>query len=187
MYKEINTTVEYLKTGKIILYPTDTVWGIGCDATDARAVDRIYALKQRVESKSMIILVDSVEMLSKYVKEVPEVAFELIEQISNPLTIIYPNACRLAKNVIANDGSIAIRLVKHEFCSQLIHEFGKPIVSTSANISGMPTPSFFEQISSNITENVDYVVPLFHQKAEQVKPSTIIKLEEGGNYTIIRK
>lgn len=187
MQEELNITLKCLKEGKVILYPTDTVWGIGCDATDAKAVDKIYAIKQRAETKSMIVLVDSIEMLKNYVQEVPEVAVQLIENIKDPLTVIYPNAKRLAKNVIAEDGTIAIRLVRHDFCAELIRKLGKPIVSTSANISGMQTPMVFEQIDQKICDGVDHVVSLFHNKVERIKPSTIIKVLEDGSYTIIRK
>ena len=150
MKEIIQETVKYLKEGKTILYPTDTIWGVGCDATNSRAVQKVYKLKQRDETKSLIILLDHIDKLPLYLKEVPQVAYDLINNIENPLTIIYQNAKGLAKNVIAKDKSIAIRIVKNDFCRELIKAFGKPIVSTSANLSDEPTPLFFNQISAEI-------------------------------------
>ena len=187
MDKLIKETVKYLKAGKTILYPTDTIWGIGCDATNVKAVNRIYKLKERVESKSLIVLVCKVEALTKFMKVVPEITYDLIDSIDTPLTIIYPNAKNLAKNVIASDGTIAIRVVKNEFCQKLIEQFGKPIVSSSANISGEPSPLYFSKISKGIIEGVDYVVDLNEDSLQKVKPSTIIKLEANGEFQIIRK
>ena len=187
MEKEILNTVKALKAGKTILYPTDTIWGIGCDATSSRAVQKIYKLKERVESKSLIVLLDSAEKLPDYVEKVPEIAWDLIDSINTPLTIIYPNAKNLAKNVIAKDKTIAIRITKDEFCRRVIEMFKKPVVSSSANISGDTTPLMFNKISSRIIDDVDYIVELYHNKIKDVKPSTIIKLDVNGEFEIIRK
>ncbi len=186
MKEIIQETVKYLKEGKTILYPTDTIWGVGCDATNSRAVQKVYKLKQRDETKSLIILLDHIDKLSLYLKEVPQVAYDLINNIENPLTIIYQNAKGLAKNVIAKDKSIAIRIVKNDFCRELIKAFGKPIVSTSANLSDEPTPLFFNQISAEIKNSVDYVVDIDQHLINKVKPSTIIKLKVDGEFEIIR-
>jgi L-threonylcarbamoyladenylate synthase len=173
--EEIKKTLAYLESGKIILYPTDTIWGIGCDATNYQAVDRIYRLKQRVESKSMII------------KEVPEITMDLVGSISSPLTVIYQGAQGLAKNVIAADGSIAIRITKDEFCAELIRQFGKPIISTSANVSGTIDPVTFSQIPEVIKNGVDYAVDHHRDRIVKAKASRIIKLENNGEFTVIRK
>ncbi len=186
MKEIIQETVKYLKEGKTILYPTDTIWGVGCDATNSRAVQKVYKLKQRDETKSLIILLDHIDKLPLYLKEVPQVAYDLINNIENPLTIIYQNAKGLAKNVIAKDKSIAIRIVKNDFCRELIKAFGKPIVSTSANLSDEPTPLFFNQISAEIKNSVDYVVDIDQHLINKVKPSTIIKLKVDGEFEIIR-
>jgi L-threonylcarbamoyladenylate synthase len=186
MEQEIKNCLEVLRMGGTILYPTDTIWGIGCDATKRKAVDKIYRLKKRLETKSLIVLLDDPEKLKNYVRIVPGIAWDLMENVRSPLTIIYPNAQNLAKNVIAEDNSIAIRIVKNEFCQRLIHEFGKPIVSSSANISGEPTPFVFKNISSEIIRKVDYVVNLYQDHFQEVKPSRIIKLNESGEFHIIR-
>ncbi|MAZ92998.1 MAG: threonylcarbamoyl-AMP synthase [Lentimicrobiaceae bacterium] len=184
---EIEKSVRFLKEGKILLYPTDTVWGIGCDATNSIAITKIYKLKGRSESKGMIVLIDDQKRLSEYVKEVPPIAQDIIENSKLPLTIIYPGAKNLAKNIIAADGTIAIRIVKDEYCSELIKRLGKPIISTSANFSDMPTASSFDIIDKGIRSGVDYVVKVFQDKVKSVKTSTIIKLEKDGSFTVIRK
>jgi len=186
MKEIIKETIRVLREGKTILYPTDTIWGIGCDATSVKAVEKVYKLKQRIESKSLIILLDSVDVLHNYMKEVPAIAYDLIESMDSPLTIIYPDAIGLAKNVIANDRSIAIRVVKDEFCKELIRQFGKPIVSTSANISDKPTALSFSRISEKIKNEVDYTVNLYQNSINKAKPSTIIKLGVDGEFNIIR-
>ena len=183
---DIKKAVEYLKKGKIILYPTDTIWGIGCDATNSKAVQQIYKLKGRSETKSMIILLDSPDKLTSYVKDVPPIAYDLIKSSASPLTIVYPKARNLSKNLIAPDGSIAIRIVKGRFSGAMVREFGKPVVSTSANLSGQPSPALFHQISEDIINSVDYVAESFRNVIKTVKPSTIIKLEDNGKFTIIR-
>lgn len=175
----------FLKKGSTILYPTDTVWGLGCDATNEEAVKRIYKLKNREESKSLIILVDSIEMLQNHIESIPEKALETLRTSVRPTTIIYNNPKGLALNTIALDNTIAIRIPKDEFCIQLIKEFGKPIVSTSANVSGEPTPKSFSEISEAILKNVDYVVDL-HQEKIAEKSSTILKIE-GDDVIVIRE
>lgn len=185
--EEIKNTLVYLAKGKMILYPTDTIWGIGCDATNYNAVERIYKLKQRVETKSMIVLLDDAARLSDYVKEVPGIAVDLVNSIEKPLTVIYEGAKGLAKNVVAADGSIAIRVTKDEFCRELIRQFGKPIVSTSANISGTTDPVAFSQIPSAIMEGVDYVVDHNRDRIVKARASRIIRLFPGGEFTVIRK
>ncbi len=187
MEEEILNTVKALKAGKTILYPTDTIWGIGCDATGSRAVQKIYKLKERVESKSLIVLLDSAEKLPYYVEKIPKIAWDLINSIDTPLTIIYPNAKNLAKNVIAKDKTIAIRITKDEFCRRVIEMFKKPVVSSSANVSGDPSPIMYNKISNRIIEGIDYIVKLYHSRIIDVKPSTIIKLDVNGEFEIIRK
>lgn len=186
MKNEIKKCVEVLEKGGTILYSTDTIWGIGCDATSEKAVKKIYHLKKRVETKSLIILLADMKEISKYMKTFPDIARDLMKNVERPLTIIYPNAQKLAKNVIAEDNSIAIRIVKNEFCKSLIRAFGKPIVSSSANISGEPAPMVFKSISKEILDHVDYVVTLYQDVLQEVKPSRIIKLKENGEFHIIR-
>ncbi|MFH1121378.1 MAG: L-threonylcarbamoyladenylate synthase [Bacteroidota bacterium] len=183
---EISRTLKVLKDGGIILYPTDTIWGIGCDALNPRAIDKVYKIKKRIESKSLIILVDSFEMLHKYVDKVPEIAGDLINSIENPVTVIYDQAKNLPKNVYASDGTIAIRIVRDEFCRSLIQELNRPIVSTSANVSGDSSPMIFNKISDSIKKEVDYIVQLYHDLFNQAKASTIIRLSGSGEYRIIR-
>lgn len=183
---DIRNSLEVLQTGGTLLYPTDTVWGLGCDATNYQAVERIYQIKRRVESKSLIVLLDHFSSLSNYVKRVPDITHDLLESIDSPVTVIYSNARNLAPNVIASDGTVGIRIVKERFCSELIRQFGRPIVSTSANISGGPTPSMFSQISDEIHKSVDYVVRYRQNVYSQAKPSTIIRLFENGQYEMIR-
>ncbi|MBW6459005.1 MAG: threonylcarbamoyl-AMP synthase [Bacteroidales bacterium] len=187
MDEELKKAVKFLKKGKIILYPTDTIWGIGCDATLARPVEKIYRIKHRYESKSLIVLLDHVDRISGYVKKVPPVAYDLILSYQEPLTIIYPHAINLAKNVVAKDGTIAIRIVKDDFCRQMIRGFGKPIVSTSANVSGEPAPISFSRISGEIKEKVDHIVDFNRDVIIKTKPSTIIRLLENGEFEMIRK
>lgn len=186
MQQEIQNTLETLKEGKIIIYPTDTIWGIGCDATNVEAVQKIYKIKNREESKSMIILMDSIQMLHKYIPEFPEVAYDIIELSEDPVTIIFDNPKGLAKNVIADDNSIAIRIPKNEFLLKLIQKFKKPIVSTSANISGDNSPMSFSEINPMLLNQVDYVVNLDRERIA-IKSSSIIKLKSNGQVFIIRK
>ncbi|MCF4101331.1 threonylcarbamoyl-AMP synthase [Gillisia sp. M10.2A] len=184
--EETEKTLEVLKKGGIILYPTDTVWGIGCDATNAAAVAKVYALKKRADKKALICLVNSIKMLEKHVDLVPEPAYLIIEHADKPTTIIYDNPLRVANNLVAEDETLAIRVTKDKFCEQLIYKFRKPIVSTSANISGQPTPQSFAQISPEILKGVDYVVNL-HRSKVSGKPSSIIKIGNDRSVKVIRK
>ena len=186
MQTEINNALKVLKQGGIILYPTDTVWGIGCDATNAEAVAKIYALKERHDSKALICLVADDRMLKKYIKQVPQVAYNIIEVSEKPLTIIYDDAQNLAANLVAEDNTIAIRIPDDEFCYQLSRKLNGALVSTSANITGQPTPKSFKEISAHILKGVDYIVNLHHEKICD-KPSSIIKLNNNGIVKIIRK
>lgn len=185
--QEINNTLEVLNKNGIILYPTDTIWGIGCDATNYKAVEKINKIKKRTKDKNFIVLIDDIKKLNNYVENIPEILYDLIESIDTPLTIIYPYAKNLTKNVIAKDNSIGIRITKDVFCKKLIQLFGKPIVSTSANISGEENPIYFNKISKDIINSVDYVVDLFHDRIKEIKPSTIIKLKVNGEFSVIRR
>lgn len=187
MHNDLKKALEVLHSGGIILYPTDTIWGIGCDATNEEAVKRIYAIKKREDSKSMLVLMENMNALERYVEEVPEIAYDLIEVTDKPMTIIYSGAKNLAKNLIAQDGSIGIRLTNEDFTRQLIQRFKKPLVSTSANISGEPSPAFFDEISPKIIEAVDYVVEYRQDDRTPTNPSSIIKLGVSGEIQIIRK
>ena len=187
MHNDIKQALEILHNGGVILYPTDTIWGIGCDATNEKAVERIYQIKKRTDSKSMLVLMENINFLTRHVEEVPEVAYDLIEFNDKPMTIIYPGAKNLAKNLIAEDGSIGIRVTSENFTHQLIQRFKKPIVSTSANISGEPSPAFFDEISQEIINAVDYVVGYRQDERTPASPSSIIKLGVGGEIQIIRK
>ncbi len=184
--EEIKYSAKLLKEGKTILYPTDTIWGIGCDATNSKAIQRIYKLKNREDSKSMIILLDTPDKLKKYVKNVPPLAYDLIENSKSPLTIVYQGAKNISKKLIASDGSIGIRIVKGRYTSKVIDLLGRPLVSTSANISGQPSASTFDQISDEVKNSIDHVVEHFQNRTRTIRPSTIIKLEENGKFTILR-
>ncbi|RBA28055.1 L-threonylcarbamoyladenylate synthase [Flavobacterium tibetense] len=183
---EIHNAYEVIKNGGIILYPTDTVWGIGCDATNEEAVKKIYALKKREESKSMIVLVNGERMMHQVFNEIPEVAWQILDFAENPTTLILDKPKNVAKNLIAEDNSLAVRMVNEPFCFKLMERMKKPLVSTSANISGMFTPKSFKEISPEIIKGVDYVVNLHHEKICD-KPSTIIKLTLDSQVKVIRK
>jgi L-threonylcarbamoyladenylate synthase len=184
--QEVHKAFEIIKEGGIILYPTDTVWGIGCDATNPEAVAKIYQLKQREETKSMIVLMNGEKMIYNVFKEVPEVAWQIIDLSEKPTTIILDQPRNVATNLIASDNSLGIRLVKEPFCFKLMEKMKKPLVSTSANISDQPTPIAFKDISQEIIKGVDYVVNL-HQDKIAGKPSTIIKLTNDSQVKVIRK
>ncbi len=184
---DIRKAVEVMKQGGIILYPTDTVWGIGCDATNPEAVAKIYKLKQRDDSKALICLVDSDNRLQRYVRNVPDVAWQLLDAVEKPTTLILDNAVNLAPNLIAEDGSIGIRITKEAFSKELCYRFQKAIVSTSANISGQPAAQNYGDIAPEILEGVDYVCFARRQEHKPHTPSSIIKLEEDGTVHIIRK
>lgn len=185
--QDIEAAVKVLRNGGVILYPTDTVWGIGCDATNAEAVAKVYAIKQRDDSKAMICLVDSDVRLQRYVRNVPEVAWDLLELSTKPTTVILDNAVNLAPNLIAADGSIAMRITQEPFSKQLCYRFQKPLVSTSANISGEPAAQNFCDISEQLLNAVDYVCWSRRQEHKPHTPSSIIKLTHDGMVTIIRK
>lgn len=184
---EIAKALKVIQEGGIILYPTDTIWGIGCDAANTEAIQKIYKLKQRSESKSMIILLDTDAKLPSYIKEVPELAYNLIEYAENPLTLVMPGARNISPSLIAADGSVGIRVAKHPFCEGLIQRLRKPLVSTSANISGKPSPQYFSQVEQEIIEGVDYVVDIDQHSMEIKTPSTIMRLEADGKFEFIRR
>ena len=187
MRNEIKKACEVMRNGGIILYPTDTIWGIGCDATNEEAVRKIYTLKQRSDKKSMLVLLDNPVKLEFYLSDVPEIAWDLIELTEKPLTIIYEGARNLAPSLITDEGTIGIRITDEQFSRELCKQFRKPIVSTSANISGEPSPSQFRQISNKIIEGVDYVVGYRQSDYSESKPSSIIRLGRNGTIRIIRK
>ena len=176
-----------MREGGVILYPTDTIWGIGCDATNEDAVRRVYEIKQRQDSKAMLVLVDSSVKVDFYVQDVPEVAWELIDLADKPLTIIYSGARNLAANLLAEDGSVGIRVTNEDFSKRLCQQFRKAVVSTSANISGQPSPRNFSEISEEVKSAVDYIVGYRQEEMSNPKPSSIIKLDKGGVIKIIRE
>jgi len=186
MNDELIKAQEVLFKGGLILYPTDTIWGIGCDATNEEAVRRVYELKKRVDSKALLVLVDSTVKLNFYVSDVPEVAWDLVELSDKPLTIIYPKARNLAANLLAEDGSVGIRITREDFSRKLCERFRKAIVSTSANVSGEASPRFFDEISPEILAGVDYVVNYRRDDKKPSKPSSIIRLGSGGQIQVIR-
>lgn len=183
---EVHNAYEVIKNGGIILYPTDTVWGIGCDASNPEAVKKIYALKQREESKSMIVLMNGEKMMYTVFKDIPEVAWQILDLSEKPTTLILDNPRNVAPNIIAEDKTLGVRIVKEPFCFKLMERMKRPLVSTSANISGMFTPKSFKEISPEILKGVDYVVNLHHDKICD-KPSTIIKLTSDSQVKVIRK
>jgi L-threonylcarbamoyladenylate synthase len=184
---EVEKALKVIQDGGIILYPTDTIWGIGCDATNTEAIKKIFKLKQRDEAKSMIILLDTENKLESYVQEVPAIAYDLIEYAENPLTLVMPGAKNISPALIAADGSVGIRVSSHQFCQQLIQRLRKPIVSTSANISGSPSPQNFSEIAQEIIDGVDYVVDLDQHDLSKKKPSTIMRIEPDGRFEFIRR
>ena len=184
---DIQNAVKVLREGGVILYPTDTVWGIGCDATNADAVARVYAIKQRDDSKAMICLVDSENRLQRYVRNVPEVAWDVMELATKPTTVILDGAVNLAPNLIAEDGTIAMRITREPFSKELCYRFQKPLVSTSANISGQPAAQNYRDIVPELLEAVDYVCMSRRQEHKPHTPSSIIKLDSKGVVKVIRK
>ena len=187
MIEDIKKACQVMSEGGVILYPTDTIWGIGCDATNEEAVKRVYEIKQRSDSKAMLVLVDSPVKVDFYVQDVPSVAWDLIELTTKPLTVIYDGARNLAPNLLAEDGSVGIRVTNEEFSKQLCFRFRKAIVSTSANISGQPAPAVFSEISEEIKQAVDYVVDYRREETGHPKPSSIIKLGRTGEVKVIRE
>jgi L-threonylcarbamoyladenylate synthase len=186
MDNEVRKAGAILKSGGTILYPTDTIWGIGCDATRQESVQNIYHIKQRADSKNMLVLVSGIAMLEEYIERIPAQALELIEKAEKPSTIIYPGARKLASNLMAADGSIGIRITSDPFCKKLIEFTGLPIVSTSANISGKKAPSSFHKIETPLKQKVDYIVNWRQDERTASSPSAIIKLEKDGSITTLR-
>lgn len=184
--EDLRQAVETLRKGGLILYPTDTVWGIGCDATNAEAVAKVFALKQRAEAKSMLVLVDSVTRAQRYVKDIPDVAYDMFEMADKPLTLILDNARGLADGLVAEDGSVGIRVTNEKFSHDLCYRFMKAVVSTSANISGHPAAAIYPEIEQEIIDGVDYVVRYRRDDTKKSKPSSIVKLKANGEVTVIR-
>lgn len=187
MKEDLKKCCEVLRAGGTILYPTDTIWGIGCDATNADAVDKVFKLKNRDGNIPLLVLVNSVAMLERYVEDMPQIAYDLIDCATTPMTIIFEKARNLPANLVGQDGSIGIRVTNEAFTDQLIQQFHKPIVSTSANIHGAPTAQFFKEIDTQIVSSVDYVVNYRQDDVTKAKASKIIKLSNNGQITIIRK
>ncbi|KAA6328581.1 Threonylcarbamoyl-AMP synthase [termite gut metagenome] len=187
MLEDIKNACRTMNEGGVILYPTDTIWGLGCDATNSEAVRRIYEIKQRADSKAMLVLVDSQVKVDFYVEEVPEIAWDLIDLADKPMTIIYSGARNLASNLLAEDGSVGIRVTNEDFSQRLCRQFRKAIVSTSANVSGQPSPANFSEISEEIKSRVDYIVAFRQNDTSRPQSSGIIKLGRGGVIQIIRK
>jgi L-threonylcarbamoyladenylate synthase len=175
-----------LKDGGVILHKTDTIWGLACDATNEKAIEKLKIIKGRPDDKSFIILISDISQLSQYVDQVPDIAWDLVEFAEKPLTVIYPKGKNLAPNAMAQDGSVAIRLVKDDICQKLIYKYGRAIISTSANISGQPSPKNFNQIDDKIKESVDFIDELIGMDTA-LPPSTIVKLGLNGDFSFIRK
>ncbi|MDR2140006.1 MAG: threonylcarbamoyl-AMP synthase [Tannerella sp.] len=187
MADDLNSACNVLRNGGLILYPTDTVWGIGCDATSAGAVERIYALKRRADRKAMLVLLDSAAKLETYIEEVPATAWELMEKAVKPLTIIYSGARNVAPNLPGEDGSLGIRITDELFSSRLCRMFCRPVVSTSANFSGQPAPASFREIAEDIRTGVDYVVRYRQDDTRPARPSAILRTDAGGLVQVIRE
>lgn len=187
MNEDLKKAIEVLKNGGVILYPTDTIWGLGCDATNEEAVEKLYAIKQRERDKSMLILLDNSGKIQTYVQEVPPIAWDLIDLTDKPLTIIFDGAKNLATNLTNNDGTIGIRITEEDFSKELCRRFRKPIISTSANIAQEKTPHNFDQISQDLIDSVDYVVEYRQNEVSKHKPSSILKLAADGTIQVIRK
>lgn len=185
--EDIRTAVQTLRQGGLILYPTDTIWGIGCDAANEEAVRRIFQLKQRADSKAMICLVDSANRMQRYLRQVPEVAWDIVEYADKPLTLILDGAINLAPSLIAEDGSVGLRVTRENISHELCYRFERAVVSTSANISGQPSPACFDEISDEIKQGVDYIMRSRQNDTSKGKPSQIIKLGLDGQVRIIRK
>ncbi len=184
--EQINQALEVLRSGGIILYPTDTVWGVGCDATNSEAVEKIYALKRSENKKSMLVLLDRIENVSLYIQKVPDVAWQLYEVADDPLTLILPGARGVATNLIPDEGTLGIRITNHEFCNQLIRRLCRPLVSTSANIAGQPSPTVFTEISKEIIDGVDLIIGPQFDGHPNHRASSIVSVGIGGEIKIIR-
>jgi L-threonylcarbamoyladenylate synthase len=185
--EDLNESLKVLRAGGVILYPTDTIWGLGCDPTNPSAVAKIFKIKSREEVKSLLILVDGEAMLERYVSEVPEIAWELVGVSDDPLTVIYSGGKNLAPGVCSEDGSVGIRICRDEFCRELIRKFRKPLVSTSANLSGKPSPENFSDIENSVFEAADYVVKYRQDDRRKYSASPVIKLSPDGSIKIMRK
>ncbi|MCF6212671.1 MAG: threonylcarbamoyl-AMP synthase [Flavobacteriaceae bacterium] len=185
MQSELEHSLQILKSGGTLVYPTDTVWGLGCDATSKKAVAKIFVIKRRQEDKSLIVLVDNFAMLQRYVPAIPSAILDILIKLTTPITVVYNNPMGLAQNLVASDNTVAIRIVKDGFCHELIKKYNKPIVSTSANISGVAAPRSFKEIDTSLLDAVDYVVNLQQNKPTNV-PSTIVKINEKGQLVVIR-
>jgi len=185
--EDIKESLITLRNGGIILYPTDTIWGLGCDATNPSAIEKIFRIKSRSGSKSLLVLVNGEQMLDRYVKDIPEISYELTGVSDDPLTIIYPEGKNLAEGVCSDDGSVGIRICRDEFCNELITRFKKPIVSTSANLSGNPSPENFSTIEKSVIDQVDYVVKYRQNDRQKQSASPVIKIELNGTIKIIRQ
>lgn len=184
--EDIKEALTVLKNGGIILYPTDTIWGLGCDATNTLAVEKIFRIKSRSDTKSLLILADSIQMIERYVRNIPEIAYELTDVSVSPLTIIYPKGKNLAEGICSDDGSVGIRICNDAFCQELISKFCKPIVSTSPNLSGRSTPKNFSEIETDILNSVDFIVKYRQEDKNSYSASSIIKIGETGTIKIIR-
>ncbi|MCU0462921.1 MAG: L-threonylcarbamoyladenylate synthase [Bacteroidales bacterium] len=185
--EDLKNSLDALRRGGVILYPTDTVWGLGCDATNPASVEKIFRIKTRAGSKSLIILVNSIDMLERYVRDIPEAALELAGVSDSPLTIIYPQGKNLAAGVCTEDGSVAVRICNEPFCNELITRFRKPVVSTSANVSGKPSPANFGEIDKEIIRQADYTVKYRQNDRQKHSPSPVISLDKNGVLKILRK
>ncbi len=184
--KDIAEAVRVMKKNGVIIYPTDTIWGIGCDATNEKAVEKIFKIKKRPSAKSLIILLDTEEKLQLLMNKVPDVAISLINQVTSPLTIIYSGVCGLAKSVYASDGTVGIRITRDPFCRELCRALDKPLISTSANISGYDYPLVFRDMDHELIKKADYVVEYGRNEVKQIKPSTIVRLKNNWEYEILR-
>ncbi len=184
---DIKNGIKVIRDGGIIVYPTDTIWGLGCDATNGAAVEKVFTVKNREETKSLIILVDSISMLERYVAEVPDIAYQLIEVTDSPLTIIYPRGRNLAPGVCATDGSVGIRICGEHFCASLIRGFRRPVVSTSANFSGAPSPATFSEIDPRLTGMADYVAEYRRDDERKGRASSLIRINADGTIVVLRK
>lgn len=185
--EDVKEALKVLKEGGVILYPTDTVWGIGCDATNKEALKKLFSIKQRESGKGTIILLDNFNSVKYYVKDVPEIAFDISDLSEKPVTIIYSDSLGLPEEILATDGSLGIRIVRDEFCNKLIRQFKRPITSTSANFTGIKTPSCFAEIDSVLKEKVDYIVKYRQHDLPSEKPSSIIKIDNSNRIKIIRE
>lgn len=187
MQEDVKKALEVLHQGGVILYPTDTIWGLGCDATNAEAIDRLYSIKQRDPEKSMLILLDSETRVERYVEDMPDIAWDLMEVSNKPLTLVYQQARNLPENLMASDGSIGIRVTSDPFCLELLKRFKKPLVSTSANWSNQPFPATFKEIDPALVRSVDYVVKHRQDEKKKSSPSSVIKVGPGGEVKVIRE